>query len=850
MIMEPWYAYLLSRLGDTMRNKWFYSLFILGLSTISTGVAQAQEGDTFDSNFLFRPEGQALPSDLSAFSHANRVLPGAYQATVEVNGLTVGIFVIDFVAPADHSSQDAVVCLTKALLEELGVKTAAFIEYETARAEQCLDISVIPSASYEFKAQRSVLSFSIPQAALDRSIRGAIPIEQWNDGETVFWTSYQFSHFRSHIRRTAVQSNSHTTFAGLKTGFNYGAWRFRSSGSLYHSRGKSQWNFTENYIERGLPAWRSTIRLGDSTTSSRGAFISNRIRGIKIESDDSMLAAAEQGYAPTIEGFAHSSAQVTIKQNGAVVYSTFVAPGPFVINDLYAVPGGGDLEVEIAETNGQVIRYVQPYSVLPGMLRQGRWQYSFSLGKYRAYASDSEEPVVGQLTVAHGLPWGVTIYGGVLGAKKYLAHSLGLAFNLGSLGGVSTDIVQSRSKDYRSQTRKGHALRIQYAKSLSGIGTHVRLMGYRYSSGGYRDLDQALLRKQVDERFRWNKSHEYQMLFSQSLGKTYGAVSVSYARIQYHNNIGASNTFNVGYSNQIGVVGVFLSFNRVQSQWQKKSHSVMLNLTFPLGSQALSVGYGFSRQDNGNYAHDAQLSGTALENNALTYSLRAGLSKENQRTGNNFYGSASYKHSAGQISASMARDHRNYQMQAEMNGSVVVDEKGVLLGQYLSDTAIIVETPHARDVQLQSHPTIKTNSTGRALIPFAAPYRINNIALAPGYFNDHVTLQQTIQSVVPTKGAIVRVVFETQTGRSLLFKLRYQEGYVPFGALVYGETGEQKGVVGPVGRFWLTGLEQSSTYVIKWGEGEQNYSCAFIVSPEEVADLSHKEEKEMSCEPM
>ena len=829
-----------------------------GLLFTSSFAVQADDGEFFDSGFLFRPANQELPTDLSIFSHSNRVLPGPQQVKIIVNSRNFGEHTVNFI-PNEQENKDAIPCFTMPLLDEVGIKTVTFPEYETQDNEACVDLSVLPSASYSFNANTSTLTLSIPQIALDNNVRGAVPISLWNQGETSAWATYQLTHYNGSFKdNNANKYSSNSTFFGLQAGFNVGAWRFRSTGSLYRSNGEQHWNFNENYVERDIPTWRSRVRFGDNTTNS-STFNATRIRGLKLESDDTMLASSEQGYAPTVQGFANSSAKVTVRQNGNVIYSTFVAPGPFMINDMYAIPGGGDLEVEIEETNGQVVRYIQPYSVLPSMLREGRWQYSAAFGKYRAYHDDSDEPMVGQLTFAHGLPAGVTVYGGAMASKNYLAGSLGLALNMSDFGGLSADIVRSHAKDQDGNRLNGHAIRVQYAKNLQLTNTDFRLFGYRYSSDGYRDLAQVLSTRKVFDITRpndyddlydsnlWSKSHEYQASVSQSLGE-YGSLSFSYSKIQYRNNVSASNSYNIGYSNSIGRVNYFLSYNSIDSEWQRRTNSIMLTVSVPLGSGSTYAGYSFSRQTGGNYSHDATLSGSVLENNALTYSVRAGRSKDDSGTGNNYYASTNYKNSIGQLSASIARNHKNTQSQISASGSIVVDKGGVLLGQYMTGTALIVEAPGAADVELSSHPTIRTNSSGRALIPYATPYRENQVSLSSDYYNENVTLQQNHQTVVPTKGAIVLVSFETEAGRSELFTLKYQGQIVPFGTAVYDAEGEQKAIIGPIGRLWMSGLTEVQTFTARWGTNGDSRACSFIIDPETLTDATATTDKEIVCE--
>lgn len=60
-----------------------------------------------------------------------------------------------------------------------------------------------------------------------------------------------------------------------------------------------------------------------------------------------MLPDSLKGFAPTVRGIAKSNARVTIKQNGYVIYQTYVSPGAFAINDLYPTSSSGDLQVTV-----------------------------------------------------------------------------------------------------------------------------------------------------------------------------------------------------------------------------------------------------------------------------------------------------------------------------------------------------------------------------------------------------------------------------------------------------------------------------------------------------------------------
>ncbi len=170
------------------------------------------------------------------------------------------------------------------------------------------------------------------------------------------------------------------------------------------------------------------------------------MRGTLLASDDEMLPDSQRGFAPVVRGIAKSNAEVSIEQNGYVIYRTFVQPGAFEINDLYATSGSGDLTVIIKESDGSEQRFIQPFSAVAIFQREGYLKYSLAAGEYRAGNYDSGKPRFGQFTAMYGLPWGMTAYGGALLSADYNALALGLGKNFGTIGAVSVDVTQAKSQ--------------------------------------------------------------------------------------------------------------------------------------------------------------------------------------------------------------------------------------------------------------------------------------------------------------------------------------------------------------------------------------------------------------------
>lgn len=100
-----------------------------------------------------------------------------------------------------------------------------------------------------------------------------------------------------------------------------------------------------------------------------------------------------------------------------------------------------------------------------------------------------------------------------------------------------------------------------------------------------------------------------------------------------------------------------------------------------------------------------------------------------------------------------------------MSGGAVLHEDGLTLSQPLGNTNILVKAPGASHVAVLNHKGIKTDSRGYAVIPYATPYRVNQVALDVTTVGNDVELENAIANKIPTDGALVRATLTTRQGQ-------------------------------------------------------------------------------------
>ncbi|HEY9270366.1 fimbria/pilus outer membrane usher protein [Achromobacter sp.] len=798
---------------------------LLSLASFSSQAAEPA-GTVFNQEFL-GTGGDQPQADLSIFSFGNSVLPGEYLADVFVNDQSLGRNRI--LVEVQEGQKQPSVCLTRSQLETWGVNMAALPESAGADGA-CVDLpALVQDAAVGFDGGKQRLHLSIPQAALKRSARDSVDPSRWDKGITSALLDYQLNMSRQGGGNSSSRGaeSPYTAYAGLRGGLNFGDWRLRHASNYNRSaNGRGEWQSLETNLQRDLRSVNGQLLLGDGYTPGN-FFDSVPFRGVQVTSDDAMLPDSMQGYAPTIRGIAQTNALVTVRQNGYIVYNAYVAPGAFVLDDLYPSSSGGDLEVTITESDGRQNRYVQAYASVPTLLREGTWRYSATGGRYRnAYGSNEREPTFLQGTAARGLGHEFSLYGGVTAASIYQSGVVGVGKNLRSFGAISLDLAHARTATERLKTQ-GQSIRFLYAKSLEESGTNFSLAGYRYSTSGYRTFRESTGIDDFERGGRMpSRRNELRFEVNQSLG-SWGSIYATARQQSYWQTNQKERLIQVTYAGSYRQVSYNVTVDTNTGLNTSKNRQIMLSLSIPLGASRSSASYSLTTGNNGETSHAAMVYGSALEDNQLTYNLRAATSNQN---GANSTGNASYLSRVGRFELG-ATQGRNYnQINAGLSGGIVVHAGGVTLGQPLGETVALVRAPSAENVRFESHPGVSTDASGYAIVPSLSPYRSNRLAMLTADLGDTVEVKNAAVNLVPTRGAVIQAGFETVVGYRLMMTLtRKDNSVVPFGARIDNEAGEEIGIVGPDGQAFVTGAQQSGTMRIVWGRDARD-SCSVSYS--------------------
>lgn len=836
---------LLPRRGAvTVRLRFVHLLLVGGGSALLLEMtpALAAQATGFQSGFLRQGPGYSSDAGalaLSSLADSEDLAPGSYWVEIQVNRHYFGQREIRF--DTDPGSKRLLPCLSTELLEQMGVRLESLADAGLLQTG-CVDLfKLIPGSEIELDASKLRLSVSVPQIAMRRTAMGHVDPALWDHGISAAFVSYQAS---AQQRSGGNGGNRSTEDLYLNSGINLGAWRLRANHAMRHNEdGDREWSRAYTYAQRHLPGIRANLTIGETMTSG-DVFRSLPIKGALIKSDEEMLSDALQGYAPVIRGVAQTRAKLEVLQNGYPIYSTYVSAGPYEIDDL-STSGNGELEIVLTEADGQIRRFTQPYSTISNLLREGAWKYSSTLGRYNA-TNKTDEPWFWQGTLAAGIGWHSTLYGGLMASEFYRAGSFGVARDLGSLGAVALDVTHSNADidTPERQNAQGMSYAVKYGKAFA-TNTNLRFAGYRYSTEGYRDFDEAVQQRSHSTDFKGSRRSRLETSIHQRIGARSG-LSLTLSQQDYWGSIDEQRQFQFNFNTQHA--GITYNLYASQSLSEKRNRDndrqfgLSVSIPLDLGHSSNAT---FDLQNTGDrYSQRASLSGN-LSEHQLSY--RASLSKDDRRqqTAGLALG---YQAPFGSVGAGFTQgsDYRNASVNA--SGAVLLHADGIELGPNLGETIGMVEVPDIAGVGVVNAAGVKTNNRGYALIPYLRPYRFNHIQLQTDQLGPEVEIDNGSAQVVPTRGAVIKTTFAARNVTRVVITGRTLQGQVlPFGAQVSDAQGNLMGVVGQGGQVLLSTGTQPQTLTVRWGE-QTEPQCHLTIDPVNMPQSNGYRLQELTCQ--
>ncbi|MHA7848473.1 fimbria/pilus outer membrane usher protein [Serratia sp. D1N4] len=812
------------------------STFCVGQVNAETVASAPQEEIAknleFDASFLNVDDQKSV--DLSRFANGSSGLPGVYRTALYINHQLISNTDIEFKARADKSIYP---CLTHDLAKNIAFNydklPADFLNQQNG-GELCLDLQhKLPEARVNYDSNEQRLDIVIPQVYMLNTARGTVSPELWDRGVPALLLGYNVNGYTSESQGNTFNS----VFAGVNAGVNVGAWYLRHNGSYTHmDNGPNQYSNINTYLQRDIPALKARLLMGQSNTTGQ-LFDTLPFSGIQLATDERMLPESLRGYAPEIRGIARTNARVTVRQSGQVLYETTVTPGEFLINDLYPTGYGGDLVVNVRESDGTEQTFSVPYASVAQLLRPGASRYAVTAGEMR---SDNlrEKPALYQATYQYGLTNAITGYGGLQASQDYYALQLGTAIGV-PIGALAFDVTQARthlgkgpvtddSQHQASNSLSGQSYQVSYSKLISETNSNLSLAAYRFSTNGYMDFMTAMqTREAVAKGYSPDAisraKNRLTLTAGQGLPEGWGQLYISGSLQNYWNKDGSEKQYQMGYNNRYQRLSYGFSINRSFSSLGTAQTNYLLSFSLPLGradqTHTPQLRMDLSHDSTGRYGQQATVSGSAGAGDQFSYGVTA--MNTNQGVGSSGSVSGNYRSPAAALSGTYSTG-KNYQSaSAGINGTMIAHAGGATFTPYTSDTFALVEAKGAEGASVSSYPGVHIDPWGYAVVPYLNPYQMNEVSIDPKGTAASVELDNTSQKVAPYSGAVVKVKYTTKQGTPILVNATYQGEPVPFGADIFDSKGNSVGSVGQGGQLFARVAESRGQLRVTWGEGSQ-----------------------------
>ncbi|WP_114238884.1 fimbria/pilus outer membrane usher protein [Dyella sp. C9] len=904
------------------------------LDPVSPAAAPVATADPSVVEFssAFTASSQAV--DVSRFEKGNPVLPGNYNVDIFVNEGRVARKNIQFRAvggsPVAQPCFDrATLSLMGVDIGKLDAQVADTQNTCIGIKE------VSPDASATMDVGELRLDVSVPQDALRRQARGYVSPELWDQGETAFLLGYSFNAYSldqsysgsstqggtaiatdgspvqvqgpqyymvgtggnyvpsstgnymlglngqyvpvqrgSYVpgRVGGYSSNDVSAFLGLNMGVNIAGWRIRSQETAQWDQrtGRTLWTNINTTATHDITPWKAQFTIGDGYTQGV-VFDTTPFRGITMYSDDRMLPNSQQGYAPVVRGTANTQARVEVRQNGNLLYQTTVAPGPFVIDDLYATGYGGDLTVLIYEADGSMHSFVVPYSAVPMLLRPGISRWSITDGQVHNTALRNDKPYFVEGTYQRGINNWLTAYGGVQSTYRDLYHAYlgGVAVNT-PIGAFALDVTNSHTTFEGADSLSGYSTRVSYSKAIPTSGTTFALASYRYSNGNFMSLSDAVVTQDLMTSLHTSSpsvaglmrsKQRLNVTINQDFGGKYGQLYFNGSRNTYWNGMPDATTYQLGYNNRYRRVNFGITASRTYTAGPMYNgahydNQFGINVSIPLGGPSSRntpmVQFSSTHDDVMGSSDRAGITGTFGKNSEFSYGANLTYS-DYKNTDSTTVGSGTLSWQAPYASLNGSYSYSNNYQQASVGatGGVVVHGGGITLAPQLDlNSAIaIVDAPDAKGARVSSSGQTTVDGRGYAVATSLIPYRMNDVTLDPSGTSDDVELQTTRLQTAPRAGAVIPLKFDTVSGRAVLIKATQADGEViPFGAEVLDASGQSIGVVGQGGQVFVRGAENGGVLTVRWGDTDsQQCRVQYSLPPRVKGDQARMESVTSVC---
>ncbi len=573
---------------------------------------------------------------------------------------------------------------------------------------------------------------------------------------------------------------------------------------------------------RDFPDDLLRVTLGDAITRGGDWGRPYRFGGIQVGTNFTTQPGFVSYPLPTFAGQAALPSTVDVFVNDTLRYHSTVDQGPFSLNQIPAVVGGGQARVVLTDPLGQQQVSTLAVNVTPQLLREGLSDFSYEVGFVRTGYQETSTGY-GDFTMAatqrYGLTDGTTIEGHAEATASRGVAGGSVTQDLGFLGNINAELAGGSGAD-----GSGWLGGVGLARTSRNWSFSV---SQRWLSENFDRARPVLSAIGAAERSEGSASASYS-------AQNWGSFTLSLTHQSYEGTDAA--TIGSFYWNIPVREDVFLSAYASDTRQGQRVTSAGLTLTIQLGHGSAASVDTYNR--GGVWGADEQVRVSPEGYRGWSWGADAAQG-DIRRIGGNANDMTDY----GDFG--VAFDHINGASDGRLTaqgGFAFVDDK-VFATRRIDDSFGVASVPgHAGVTVLQENRPIGiTDEDGDVFLPRLISNYPNKISIDPADFALDTDLPEVDQSVTPGYRSATHITFNAQTTHAFLLTVRHENGdLIDYGLPVLRQRDQERFYSGFDGALYLNG-EPDDVFEITEPKGRCRFTLPAKVPAGQSAPVTCKE---------
>lgn len=586
---------------------------------------------------------------------------------------------------------------------------------------------------------------------------------------------------------------------------------FSNTGIAYLYRQDQRYVRYDTSWAHSNPEALTTTQVGDTISSSLTWSRSIRLAGLQWRSNFALRPDLVTFPVPSLSGTAVVPSSVDLYINQVRQFSGAVPSGPFVVNDVPGITGGGNATVVTRDALGRSVVTSVPLYIDTRMLSTGLASYSVEAGFLRrAYGIESfdydSHPAM-SASARYGVSDLLTIESHGEATSGVYNAGAGVLVRLGTAGVINTAVAASVGHLTGTQISAGYQI-IQPRFSID-------LQTVR-AFGRYGDLAAADGTPVPNASDRVTVS--VPMFDTQTVGLSYlgyrypGAPASHIASLSYSLNLGSLVSINLSGFKDFG---------------QGKTSGAFLSLNIGLGDN-ISVSANGGEQD-GRASYSAQATRPPDYQGGWGWGVQAG----GNGIVNYGQGQLQYLGRYGEATAVVQDIGGMTTGSLDLSGAVVIMDGSVEAARRIYDGFALVSTDGVAGIPVLHENRLigATDAGGHLLVPDLNAYEVNRVAIDSMHLPADARVSSTMQSVVPQSesGVLAHFPVARYSAASITIVDTQGKPLAPGSRVRDIESGAQS-IVGYDGITFIDGLQADNHLHIDHQDGSCDVSFPYTRS--------------------